>query len=301
MGKLCLALLAVFFLAGPSYGQGADYEIRIFRPSKAGDRYQLAATGRHTRQLVVRRGDAPLRSQRDGFSVELTGAVEVLEADGQGNVVRASVRVDSLVRVDGLRRDELLPAATVVIEQRGASRQRFEIGGRPAIPELKEMLDLVLSETNDPGAPRDDELVGTRERKKVGERWPVNRERIARFFSEDSEISLAVNPRDVSGEGVLAAAPRVEGIDCLRVDVAFSLTGLPRNAKVLGPDPARARIDVRLSGLYPVDARLDQLEESAQLTMSMTATTAPAAEGRPAEELVTTWEQRTDRRMRPVR
>jgi hypothetical protein len=35
--------------------------------------------------------------------------------------------------------------------------------------------------------------------------------------------------------------------------------------------------------------------------MSMAAVTAPAAEGRPPEELVTTWEQRTDRRMRPIR
>jgi len=296
MGKFLLAFLAVAFLAGPAKAQ-SDYEIKLFRPNKLNDQYHVSATGYQVRQVVLRspNGDA-LRTNRDSFSVDMTGSVRVLEVDAKGNVLRAAVRIDSLVRAIGLRRDELLKPGTVVIERRAGARQEFEIDGRAVGPELKDALDVALSETNGSVAPSDDELMGTRERKKVGDSWPVNRERLAGFFSADSDMSLTVTPADIEGRSTLAAAARVDGVDCLRIEVAMTIRGVPREAK-LPEGMDKATIEVRISSLYPVDTRLDQIEESTQLTMTLAAPAAAPREG----QIITTWEQRSDRKLKPIR
>ena len=295
-----LSLLAALLVAAPAQAQ-TDYEIRLFRPNKAGDRYRISVTGHQIRQVMLRSASGEtLRSERASFSVEMAGAVQVLEVDPKGNATRAAITVDTLVRVIGLQRDELLRPGTLVTEQRAGARQEFQIDGRVVGPDLKDALDVALSETNDPGAPSDDELMGTRERKKVGERWPVNRERLASFCSQDSDINLAVAPQDIEGGGTLAAVARVGDIDCLRVDVAMTILGRPRDTK-LPAGMEKAKIEINISALLPVDPKLDQLEESTRLTMTLVAPASPPLESRAPDQIVTTWEQRSDRKLQPVR
>lgn len=298
MGRALLPLLFLSFVCGAASAQG-DYEIRLFRPNKPGDQYHLSATGRQIRQVVLRSaaGEA-LRSQRDTFTVDLTGSVLVVNTDPKGNVTRAQVTIDSLVRAVGLQRDELLKPETVVIEERTGARQQFLIDGKPVGPELNDALDVALSETNDPGAPSDDELMGTPARQKVGGKWPVNRERMARFFSEDSNLSITVRPEDVTGGGQLAALSRAGGVEAMRVDVTMTILGQPRGPVREGLQ--KARIDLKLSTLLPVDPALDTLEESTQLTMTLTAPAGTPQEGKAPDQLVTVWEQRSDRKLQPI-
>jgi hypothetical protein len=295
--RLGLSLLALLF-AGACFAQ-ADYEIRLARPGKKGDRYRIEASGEQLRRVALRSGGQTIPGSSEGFKVELTGEATVLEADAKGNVTRAQVRVDTLVRVVGLQRDEMLGAGTLVTESRAGPRQRFQIDGRDVAPLVKDLLEVVLSETNDPEVPSDDELVGTRERKKVGESWQVNRESLARFVSRDRDISLDVKPGDVEGSGRLTALEKVDGTECQRVDVAFTFLGTPR---VDPPPPpgASARVTVTMSNLLPVDTSLDARAESSQLTMVYTMQALPRPD-RPPEQMVATWMQRIERRLKPLR
>lgn len=291
------AWLLLLVLAFPAKAQ-TDYEVRLFRPGKANDQYRLSASGSQSRRVELRNAAGEVqRSQRDSFSVDLSGSVRVLEVDAKGNVLAAAITVDSLVRAVGLERQEILKPGTVVTERRGGARQEFRIDGRPVEPMLKDALDVVLSETSDPAAPSDDELMGTRERQRIGARWPVNRERLARFFTEDRELALTVKAEDIEGASELAALSRCAPGECLRVNVVMSLLGSPREEK---PAPGRdkLRIAVKVSTLLPVDPRLDALEESTQMTMTLAAPAGPAQEGRAPGRLVTSWEQRTERKIR---
>lgn len=296
-----LLLLAGFLLATASQGLAqTEHEVRLFRPSKANDQYRLGVAGHQIRQVVLRNaaGEA-LRSERESFSVDMSGSVRVEEVDAKGNVTRSAITVDSLVRAIGLRRDELLRPGTIVIERRTGPRQEFLIGGRAVSPELKDVLELALSETNDPGAPSDDELMGTKQRQKVGGRWPVNRERLARFFAEDRELAFTVRPEDIEGGGELVALARSGGLECMRVDIAMTILGAPRGA--MPPGTPKARVEIKLSSLLPLDTKLDQLEETTQLTMTLTAPAGPPREGRAPDQIVTVWEQRSDRKLKPIR
>ena len=299
MRRALLSFLFFPFVCGSANAQ-TDYEVKLFRPSKPGDRYRVSATGYQIRQVVLRNAAGePLRSERDSFQVDLSGAVLVVETDPKGNVTRAQITVDSLVRAIGLRRDELLKAGTVVIEQRSGARQQFLIDGEPVVPELKDALDVALSETNDPGAPSDDELMGTKERQKVGGTWQVNRERMARFFSEDSDLAITVRPEDITGGGELVTLARSGGVQCMRVDVAMTLLGQPRGPVREGLE--KARIEVKLSTLLPLDTKRDMLEETTQLTMTLAAPAGPPQEGKAPDQIVTVWEQRSDRKLQPFR
>lgn len=300
MRGLWLLLPVSFFFSSLSYGQETDYEVKLFRPSKAGDRYKISATGHQIREVALRSGTGEtLKNQREMFSVEMAGAVEVLEVDPKGNVTRASITMDKLIRIDGNQRDELVSPGTKVIERRVGARQDFQVEGRALTPELKDALDVALSETNDPGAPSDDELMGTPGRRKVGERWQVNRDRLAGFFSQDTDIDLAVTPADIEGSGAITALTKAGEVDCMRVDVGVVILGAPRHGK-LPPGFEKARIEVTLSALLPLDPKLDSLGESTQLTMSLAAPAGAPREGRAPDQIITTWEQRSDRKLQPA-
>jgi len=251
------------------------------------------------RQVTLRSGGKTIPGSSEGFKVELTGEATVLEADAKGNVTRALIKVDTLVRVVGLRRDEMLDAGTIVTESRAGARQRFQIGDKDVAPLIKDLLEVVLAETTDLEVPSDDELMGTRERKKVGDSWPVAREALARFLSRDKDINMDVKPGDVEGSGRFTALEKVDGLECQRIDVAFTFAGTPR-LDPAAPPGAAARVTVTMSSLLPVDTRLDALAETSQLTMTYTVD-AMRREGRPPEQMVATWTQRTDRKMRPLR
>ena len=291
-------LILGFLLSAPCLAQ-TDYEIRLTRPGKAGDRYRIEASGKQLRQVTLRSGGKTIPGSSESFEVELTGEATVLEADAKGNVTRALIKVDTLVRVVGLRRDEMLDAGTIVTESPASACQRFQIGDKDVAPLIKDLLEVVLAETTDLEVPSDDELMGTRERKKVGDSWPVAREALARFLSRDKDINMDVKPGDVEGSGRFTALEKVDGLECQRIDVAFTFAGTPR-LDPAAPPGAAARVTVTMSSLLPVDTRLDALAETSQLTMTYTVD-AMRREGRPPEQMVATWTQRTDRKMRPLR
>lgn len=294
-----LSFFAVSLFAGPVQAQ-SDHEIKLFRPSQVNDRYRLSATGSQARQIELKSAAGETqRSQRESFTVDLSGSVRVAEVDAKGNVVVAQITVDSLVRAVGLDRREILKPGTMVTERRSGMRQDFQIDGKPVPPGLKDALDVLLSETNDSAAPSDDELMGTKERQKVGGRWPVNRERLASFFTEDRDLALAIKAEDIEGGGELTALERSGELDCMRVNVAMTILGSPRGSD-LPPGIGKARLSVKVSMLLPLDTKLDGLEESTELSMTLAAP-APAQEGQQPGRIVTTWEQRSDRKMQPVR
>ena len=295
MTRLAFLFFVALAFAGPAAAQATDYEIKLFRPSKTGDRYRIEATGSQRREATVRAGSSAVREVSESVKYDLTAEAEAILVDDKGNVLAASVKVLALVRVDGLRRDELLPPATRVVERRVGSRQTFEIEGRPVVGPLRDALDAVLQETNDSRAPSDDELMGTKERKKVGERWPVNRAALARLLSGDPELDVEIPPEAVEGEGLLKGIERCGDADCARVEVAARLLAAPRGGKENEDTPEKARIEIGVATLLPLDLSLGPRLESSRLTMTFTRNVkGDDGKIRTAEAV---WEQTTERRL----
>ena len=92
-----------------------DYEIRLHRPGKAGDRYHLTAVGHDTKASTATSEGRPPRANRHETAVELEGVVTLLEADAAG-VSRAEIRIERATREESGKRTELLPAGTTLLE-----------------------------------------------------------------------------------------------------------------------------------------------------------------------------------------
>lgn len=298
MRGACLSFLALSCLSGICHGQGADYEIRLHRPGKAGERYHLSAIGHDSKVSHLAAPGREPRSHRAEFSVELEGLVTILEVDTTG-VRRAAVRIGKALRTAEGKSSELLPAGATVTELRRGSSQDFELDGRPAGAGLREGLALVLSETD--GA-NDDELFGTAARRRVGERWPVNGARLAAFFSRPAAdgAAFAVAARHVTGQARIARLVPCGALDCLQVEgsgaIALQGSGFgPRDFK-----PERSSLEFVFGGLFPLDAALPPLQESSRLTIRYRGRRAAAGE-QPAVTMDGTFEKRVMRSLAPVR
>src|SRR5262249_43385179 len=112
-------------------------------------------------------------------------------------------------------------------------------------------------------------------------------------------LAITVTPADVTGEGQLVTLAQAGGVECMRVEVTMTILGAPRGNVPQGME--KARIDVKLSALLPIDTKLDMLEESTQLTMTLVAPTPPPKEGGAPGQIVTMWEQRSDRKIQPTK
>ena len=290
------AVVGLCFLPGPSDGQTADYEIKLHRPGKAGEHYRLTSVGHDTKTATTTpEGGAP-RVSRQELGVELEGTVTILEVAADG-VHKAEIRVRRASSEDNGKRGELLPAGSVVLEQRSGVSQIFDVDGSAALSDMAEALSLVLSETS---LENDDELFGSSRRRKVGERWSVNPAGVAALFSRPKGgRSMAITARDVTGTVRLERVAPCGAATCMTVEASGTVS-LP--AASLSPQSMQVEassIDYTFTGLFPLDPARPRLQEAARITIRFRGR-RPASSDNPATTLEASLEKRISRSLAPL-
>jgi len=246
------------------------YEVRLHRPFKVGMKYSLTADGALVRQVTIKRGDVKTNQPDDGFGVRLEGTVEVLALDQIGEEAKISCTVEKCARITSEGEAVLVPKGKVFIAEGKGKDTKFSLKDGGEMPkEASEALELVISlDTND--TLTDDDLLGTKDKKKVGETWKVSSENVAK----DSErVGVTVKPQDVEGSFRLDGIEKVGAIECLKLSgnlkVKHLLTkadeneddGLPEGFVVEG-----GSMEAKYAGLFPVDSSIGSLSESASTT-----------------------------------
>jgi len=249
-----------------------DYEIRLHRPQKAGDRYELTASGSMTEQMVLSGKQQVIRENRSSLSCELSGVVTVLETDAmmRDKTIRLVVSRCVLSGDGKSYENEVLAKGTEVIARLDKKRETFLIDDKPASPEVEKVLGLFFfphtSEVTD------DDVFGTRERKKVGDSWPVNSSVAARDLEDEG---MRVKAENVKGSTTLEKVVDVDGIKCLHLSGNMELTGmdfpLPPGFTVEFSDMSAV-----LSGDFPVDTSIAPLSETGTMTMAFVGKGKPS-------------------------
>ena len=246
------------------------YEIKLARPVKVGMKYALTTDGALVRETTIKRGAVTQKQPEDGYGVHLEGTVEVLALDDVGEEAKVSIAVDKCTRITSEGETELVARGKVLVaEGQGKDTKLTLKDGGELTKEATDALELVLSlDTNDKLT--DDDLLGTKGRKKVGESWPVTSENVAK----DSErVGVVVKPGDVEGSFRVDAVEKKDGIECLRLSGNLKVKnlvtraddneddGLPEGFVVEG-----GSMEAKYSGLFPVDTSVGSLAESASMT-----------------------------------
>ncbi len=268
--RMKLVTASLFLFAGVHAALAADYEIRLHRPVRAGERFRISATGSHAEKTVIKTGGELFREDRENFTAAFDAVVTVLATDAKGGATRESVAVLKGEKTEAFDRKDLVPAGTVVVASLKGKDEVFEVDGKPVAREVHDLLAIFISLSK--GEATDDEIFGTRERKRVGDAWNINAELAAQEFDE---LRFGARKENIAGKTTLEKVVRVGGTDCLQISSEMTF------GKLAPPLPPGLVVEsslmrVNFQAKYPLDLSTQPPEETAALFFTFVARGKPA-------------------------
>jgi hypothetical protein len=264
-----LIFLVLLLLALPAARAVAadelSYEIKMDRPAKAGDKYHLEALAatRTTSALKVEGKNAPPMDEAVGIRLE--GEVEVAAVTDKGREKKLSCTVETCAIKQGKQNLELVPKGTTLTAEWADGKARYRANGKD-VPEFASNLLRRVLEISDPEGVGDDDIFGTRERKKVGDAWPLDKDAAVRDFKQKE---LEVKPEDVDGGTKLLEVAKVDGVPCYKLEVSFEGKNLKGTGKGAAEGMTLEKGSIRgtVTVLLPTDARTGHLKESGTVSV----------------------------------
>ncbi len=265
---------AVLLLAGFQL-LAQDYEIRMSRESKVGEKYELTGTGSTSEDSTITGQGQVLQKQSSFLEAKLEATVTVLAVDSLKRESKVSLVVSRCQAMTNLKADtqDLLPKGTVVVAQLMANgKPEFQVDGKVVAKDVAKALGLFISLPT--GKSTDDDMFGTQERKKIGDSWSVNS---AKAAADLAEKEIKVSADNVKGQTTVEKLVETDGVKCLRLSCSMEASNVP---VPLPPELKieKATLSGTFSGDFPLDLARNRQAESAEITMSV------LAKGRPAPE-----------------
>jgi hypothetical protein len=210
---------AVAALAAPPPAAGAGggaaartFAVRLTRTAAVGDK-QLAVGSLETddQSSGGPTGAEPTK-RHDKVAIRFVVATEVQEVSPRGYARRAVLTVRRLNRESGGVTTELAKPGEVFTARMLGHDRLVEQGGTPVSPELQQALAVAVPLRSD-DEPTDDDLYGSGEPHRVGDKWAVP----AALFATSGAQRVVFEPAQVSGTVTLAGEKAVHGQPCLEV------------------------------------------------------------------------------------
>ncbi|MCH8922812.1 MAG: hypothetical protein IIA67_06650, partial [Planctomycetes bacterium] len=205
-----------------------EFTIRLTRPSISGQRYQLVAQAVRTRHVVTKKDGEVVRDQKSQKTVELDAEVTVMRLNATGRVSQKLLVIERCVQTEGESRRELLDKGDVLIVSNLDGKPTFRLKGSVLTPSATKALELIFGSKS--RKVDDDELFGSRQRRKVGDSWPVNAEAVARSLKGEG---IDVKSEQVSGQMQLARRLKYADVDSLHIAGRMKLANVAFTAAVL--------------------------------------------------------------------
>jgi len=252
---------------------GKEYTIQLHRPAKVGDQFRVEMSGSESNTMTRKVGDMEDTEEKK-WSAKLKGIVTVLKVNKVGSVVQMKFKVDSFTITEGKFTEEALEKGAVIKGEEKDDTNQFELWdeesklGVPlqdgiAVDALKLLFSLDDAEDKE----TDDDVFGTKDKKKVGDSWKINAKALAESAGNDK---VKIDPKNVTGKISLAGVVKAGGHECLELKGNFTVKGLkppadfPRNLRVI-----KSEMTGRVHSKIPVDTSLPEVENNMVMTMIM--------------------------------
>jgi hypothetical protein len=269
----------------PADAAKQEYEVKIHRKMEVGTKYRITADGALIRQTTLSTGGQTQKQPDDGFGVHLEGTVEVLALDAIGEEAKVACAVEKCTRITSKGETEIVPKGTTLIIEGKGKDTHFSVKDGAELPkDATEALDLAISlDTGDEYT--DDQMFGTTDKQKVGGSWGVNKEAVAK---DAGRVGVVVKPEDVEGSFSLQGVEKAGDVECLKLAGSLKMKKLTRkdddeDGLPEGFTVESGSMEAKYGGLFPLDASLGSLSESA----SMTFVTKIKGKGGPRNQEVT--------------
>jgi hypothetical protein len=264
--KKSAGLILLLLAAASAVFAAEDYAILLTRSEKVGDRYRIDARGRSRQQQRISLGGKAAGNEDKQLDVHLVALATVLAVDEKLEASRVEYRVESCRQSSSGKTEEVVvPPGTKILAESRDGETTFTVAGRPVPSEVEEALKVVIS-VHSSDSPTDDEVFGTRERKRVGDKWGIHAADAAQNLSRSG---LHVSADDLKG------SVRLDGLRTLDAIQALEISAHIRADKISIDAPRGMRIEsglleADLSGFIPVDPKSrERLSDKMQMKMSV--------------------------------
>ena len=268
-------LACAIVLLACSHVFAQDYEIRMTRPTKVGRKYRIVASGSLAQDLTrAVKGEAP-RHRKLRLTAKLEGVITVLQVDKFKRENKVKLLVSKcLMSTNGTANmKEALPKGTQVVAQVRGEEDEFLVDGKAVSKEIAKMLGLFISFSG--SQTTHDKIYGTKERKKVGDSWAVNR---AEAVKDLANQDMTADAKDIKGGTTVKDVVVVDGTKCLLLHIKMQVAKM-RLQMPPGLTVKMANVSIDISSAYPVDTAIGVLSDKTTMTMAFVATSTSTPDG----------------------
>lgn len=256
-GTMWLGLVALGLAAAPVTAK--DYEIKLDRPAKVGERHRTWIRLTKKESMTLSKDGNVLMQKDKTETTTMQGVVEVQKVDNVGEVLKVQLVVEKFVNAKGV---ELLKKGQVVIAETIEKKTAYRLTDGMLTDDVKKRLAGLLK-TKSEESISDDKAFGTKGRKKVGDSWKID--------SSFAGKSIKIAPKNISGSVKLEAVEKFESHECLRISVKMKLTELPGFDQLAKQGLEKKSLDsaMHMVSLFPTDQKTTSLKS--KMSMSVDA------------------------------
>ncbi len=264
---ICMLGLSSLGCYKKSVVSAKDYEVRFIHPNKIGEKCRMSSIVTSEQLTKISMHGKVAQSDSSIYTLEFEANIETLEINNQQNTTKLSMNTLKFDKIHNEKRSHLLPPKTVVIASVKDGKEFFKIDGLRATGELHEALSLISPLETRGLADKDLEgIFGTKERKSIGDEWPINSTLAASVFEMQG---LEINVEDITGTMKLEEIVQRDQYDYLQFRGTMLIERAIPSYLPQGIDEVQASITAEFSDLSPVAQNFGGGEASIKMSMSV--------------------------------
>lgn len=254
-------LLAVFLLTAVCYAD--DYEVKLDRADKPGDRSSIDLFANQSMNLQVSANGQVIKQQNSQYTLKLTGVLSVTEVDDKNEASKILVKVTQCTKTEKGRGVPFLKEGDEVVVFRENGTTMILVNGQTAEDSVAKVLRDVLT-VHESSKPTDDDIFGTKNRVKEGEEWPVDLKLAAADFQSKD---ITISEESMTGKAKLNRILEDQGTKCQEVTASVQVAsiGLP----VPGFKTEKSEMTLSFLGYFPLDLRKGKTYESVEMKIAI--------------------------------
>jgi hypothetical protein len=287
-----IAAIVALLLAAAAQGapattaEATDYAIKLFSPAKVGDKYKVTATGTDRQEQTQTPAGGEAQKAVEEYTVQFVGVAEIAEVDKAGSATKVTYAVEKCDRIAGDEKTQIVAAGKSIVQTHKDGENVYTVDDEALAEPVAKALNVIMPNL-DPDMPNSDELIGTKDRQKVGASWAVNAESLAKALSG----KLAVKAQDIQGTCKLVDVKLEGGRQWLHVEAEVTA----RNIQIPVPNSTTTKgvLTLKTSGLWPADAVGEGRSQTGEVRLEATVVAKDANGNEVTVDIVNSQKTRT--------
>lgn len=257
--------LFVFFLFVVSIGFAEDFQIKMTRPDTRGGKRYTEITASESTKVVMTADGQTVKDETHEYVLNLNGVETILEVGKNKQATKLSFKVTRCNKVENGKTLEVLKEGDEIIASRQDGKNQYMVNDKPAAEDVAALLGKALR-IGSPDRASDDDILGTKNRVKVGDEWPVNAKLAASDFKS---TGLTVLPENVSGTAKLTKIGSDQDGKYQEISVKIKLSHVEMPLGELKAD--QSEMTATFLGHFPLDPMKQKTFEQTEMNIVVAA------------------------------